>query len=110
MQTELNISVEELIEELILADMKHSQLTDGLEALDLSTENHYLGIYDLLLKIFDVEKCDGVDGFTNSYLSFMHRASDYSITHLGEELRPLAKECYQTLVALAKELKEGTYE
>ncbi|MDR7131271.1 hypothetical protein J2X69_003632 [Algoriphagus sp. 4150] len=110
MKTELNVSIDDLIEELIMADMKHSQLTDGLEALDLCTENHYLGIYDLLLKIFKVERCVGVDDFTVTYLYFMDKASDFPITHLGEELRPLAKECYQALVELAKELKEGKNE
>ncbi|WPR75760.1 hypothetical protein [Algoriphagus sp. NG3] len=107
MKTELNVSIDDLIEELIMADMKHSQLTDGLGALDLCTENHYLGIYDLMLKIFQVERCVGVDDFTVTYLYFMDKASDFPITHLGEELRPLAKECYQSLVELAKELKGG---
>uniref|UniRef100_UPI003F6F3138 hypothetical protein n=1 Tax=Algoriphagus sp. TaxID=1872435 RepID=UPI003F6F3138 len=102
-----NVSIDDLIEELIMADMKHSQLTDGLGALDLCTENHYLGIYDLLLKIFQVERCVGVDGFTDTYLCYMHKASDFPITHLGEELRPLAQECYQAMVELAQELKGG---
>ena len=106
MNIELAISLEELIVELLIAEMKHTQLTDGLSALDLSTENHYLGIYDLILKILELEGCDGVDGFTEKYLFYMHKSGHIPITHLGEELRPLALKCYQELMKLCKELKD----
>jgi len=106
MKIELAISLEELMVELLMADMKHTQLTDGLSALDLSAENHYLGIYDLILKLLELEGCDGVDGFTERYLFYMHKSGHFPITNLGEELRPLARQCYQELFMLCEELKD----
>ena len=37
----------------------------------------------------------------------MGHSEQYPITHLGEELRPLAQECYQAMVELATQLKGG---
>lgn len=107
MKTELTISFEELIEELIMADMKHNQLIIGLRNLDLDSENHYLGIYDLITELVGVSKSDGLDRLSEVYFQFMGHCEKYPITHLGEELRPLAQECYQAMVELAKELKGG---
>ena len=107
MKTELTIPFEKLIEELIMADMKHNQLLTGLRNLDLDSENHYLGIYDLITELVGVSKSEGLDRISEVYFQFMGHGEEYPITHLGEELRPLAQECYQSLVELANQLKGG---
>ena len=107
MKTELTISFEELIEELIMADMKHNQLISGLRNVDLHSDDHFLGIYELIATLFGVEKCDGADRYSDAYFWYMGHGDDYPITNMGQEFRPLATECYQALVELAKELKGG---
>ncbi|SFT89170.1 hypothetical protein SAMN04489724_2598 [Algoriphagus locisalis] len=107
MKTELTIPFEKLIEELIMADMKHNQLIIGLRNVDLHSDDHFLGIYDLITELVGVSKSDGLDRLSEVYFQFMGHGEEYPITHLGEELRPLAKECYQVIVEIAKELKGG---
>ncbi len=107
MKTELTIPFEKLIEELIMADMKHNQLIIGLRNVDLHSDDHFLGIYELIAELFGIDKMDGADRFSESYFWYMGHGDEYPITNMGQEFRPLAKKCYQSLVELAKELKEG---
>jgi hypothetical protein len=110
MTAEIPISFEELIEELIMADMKHNQLITGLRNVDLHSDDHFLGIYELITSLFGISDLYGLDRFSDVYFWYMGHGDDYPITNMGQEFRPLAKECYQALIVLAKELKEGTYE
>ena len=105
MTAEIPISFEELIEELIMADMKHCQLITGLQNLDLDSGNHFLGIYELIASLFGIWGLAGLDRFSEVYFTYMDHGDQYPITNMGQEFRPLAKECYQALVAIANELK-----
>ena len=107
MTAEIPISFEELIEELIMADMKHNQLITGLRNLDLDSADHYLGIYELITSLFGISDLYGLDRFSDVYFRYMDHGDEYPITNMGQEFRPLAKECYQSLVALANEVKAG---
>ncbi|GGF49071.1 hypothetical protein [Echinicola rosea] len=97
------ISTEELIEELILQDLKHCQLLYGLRTLELGDgDAHYLGILELIEKLMGIRDDQLSTKFCEIYMKFMHQSTDFSITFLGQELRPLARSCYLEL----KELSE----
>ena len=92
-----NMTLEELITELILKDLKNNQLLVGLEKLNLDAGYcHYLGILDLIQKLMGVS--DGMmDEFSATYMGYMQRSLEYPISRSGEELRELARECYESL-------------
>jgi len=93
----VNMSRDELIIELILQDLKHNQLIQGLDRLALDAGYcHYLGILDLVEKLMVVPD-DLMDHFTATYMAFMDRCLEFPITRSGEELRPLANGCYALL-------------
>ncbi len=93
----MNMTSDELIIELILQDLKHNQLILGLDRLNLDAGFcHYLGILDLIQRIMGVSE-DKVDEFSATYMGAMNRCLDFPISRSGEELRPLARECYSLL-------------
>jgi hypothetical protein len=90
----VNMSLDELIIELILQDLKHNQLIQGLDRLALDAGYcHYLGLLDLIQKLMGVpDKL--MDEFTTIYMASMDRCLEFPISKSGEELRPLANGCY----------------
>ncbi len=92
-----NMTLDELIIELILQDLKHNQLVVGLEKLNLDAGYcHYLGILDLIQKLMGVSDVL-MDDFSATYMGYMQRCMEYPISRSGEELRVLARECYDSL-------------
>ena len=90
----MEITLEELLIELILQDLKHNQLIYGLDKLNLDAGYcHFLGILDLVQRLMEVPE-ERMDWFADTYMDAMHRALDFPITRSGEELRALAMECY----------------
>ena len=91
------MTLDELIIELILQDLKHNQLILGLERLNLDAGFcHYLGILDLIQRLMEVS--DGMeDEFSATYMASMNRSLEFPISRSGEELRPLERECYDSL-------------
>ncbi len=99
----MNMTLDELIIELILQDLKHNQLILGLDRLNLDAGYcHYLGILDLLQKLMGIPD-DLIDEFSATYMAAMHRSLEFPISRSGEELRPLAMECYEKLKEKLKE-------
>ncbi|MEX2568241.1 MAG: hypothetical protein WD431_20005 [Cyclobacteriaceae bacterium] len=93
----VNMTLEKLIIELILQDLKHNQLICGLERLNLDAGYcHYLGILDLIQRLMGVSD-DEMDEFSATYMISMHRSLEFPISRSGEELRILAIECYDSL-------------
>lgn len=91
------MTLDELIIELILQDLKHNQLILGLDRLNLDAGYcHYLDIMDLIQRLMEVSD-DLIDEFSATYMASMHRSLDFPISRSGEELRPLAMECYEDL-------------
>ncbi len=93
----MNITLDELIIELIRQNLKHNQLILGLDRLNLDAGcYHYLGILDLIQKLMGVS--DGLmDEFAATYMEYMQRCVEFPISRSGEELRELARECYGSL-------------
>lgn len=93
----IKMTLNELIIELILQDLKHNQLIVGLERLNLDAGYcHYLGILDLIQKLMGTpDKL--MDAFAATYMEYMKRCLEFPISRSGEELRELATECYECL-------------
>ncbi|WP_163380147.1 hypothetical protein [Cyclobacterium sp. SYSU L10401] len=93
----MNITLDELIIELILQDLKHNQLILGLDRLNLDAGYcHFLGILDLIQRLMGVSD-DEMDEFSATYMAVMHRSLEFPISRSEEEVRLLAIECYKNL-------------
>src|SRR5690606_30595677 len=93
----MNMTLDELIVELILQDLKHNQLILGLDRLNLDAGYcHFLGIMDLVQRLMEIPE-ELTDDFAATYMAFMQRSLEFPISRSGEELRPLAGECYDGL-------------
>lgn len=93
----MNITLDELIIELIIQDLKHNQLILGLDRLNLDVGYcHFLGILDLNQWLMGVPD-NQMDGFSATYMAVMHRSLEFPISRTEEELRLLAIECYDIL-------------
>ena len=87
-----------VLEEMILADLKHSQLLFGLTNLGLDPmDNHYLGIADLVAKLIGVLNDQEKDRFMEVYMEFMNRSADSHVDTTNEALKRLSKECIEAL-------------
>ncbi|WP_215225019.1 hypothetical protein [Echinicola shivajiensis] len=99
-----NIQKDELIKTLILQDLKHCQLLYGLDRLNLDAGYcHFLSILDLISKLMEISD-DDVNDFIETYMLFMNKCMDYPLSKTGEELKPLAEECYMVLTEIQKEV------
>ncbi len=91
------MTLDELIIELILQDLKHNQLILGLDRLNLDAGYcHFLGILDLIQRLMGVQ-VNEMDEFSATYMAAMDRSQEFPISRSGDELRPLAMECYKHL-------------
>jgi len=100
LDVKMNMTLDELIIELILQDLKHNQLILGLDRLNLDAGFcHYLGILDLIQRLMGIPE-ELVDDFSAAYMVYMQRCLEFPISRSGEELRELAVECYENLTAM----------
>lgn len=89
-----------MLEEMVLADLKHSQLLFGLTNIGLDPlDNHYLGICDLLASFIGVVTDEEKDRFMETCMEFMHRSSTFPIwPSSNEALRGVSKKCLEHLL------------
>ena len=93
---------QEIIQDLILQDLKHNQLIIGLDKIGLEgSEMHNLRILEMVSKLMKVPKPLQED-WTNAYMLCMEESVNYQITNRGESLKPLAEVCYNRLKQLIK--------
>lgn len=105
METKQTLSLETLIKELILADLRHSQLIFGLEALQLAPmDYHFLNLYQLIASWMGFRTDEELDGFMEIYQSYMYKSTSYPVSQHGLDLKTLAKECYEALLTKAQNL------
>jgi len=94
------MSNKSLILQLIQQDLKHHQLTQGLNQLGFDDSGvHCLDILSIVSDLMKVPGGKAQDKWGHVYVSFMHQAHEYKVSGLGEELKPLAEKCYEMLVA-----------
>ncbi|WP_157963180.1 hypothetical protein [Algoriphagus litoralis] len=106
METKQTQSLETLIKELILADLRHSQLIFGLEALQLAPmDYHFLNLYQLIANWMGFRADEEMDTFMDIYQSFMYKSTSYPISPHGLDLRPLVDQCYLTLFQKVKKIE-----
>jgi len=105
METNETLTLETLIKELILADLMHSQLIFGLEALQLAPmDYHFLNLYQLIANWMGFKTDEEMDTFMEIYQSFMYKSTSYPVSQHGLDLKPLAEECYEAIQSRAQNL------
>ena len=83
---------------LIQQDLKHSQLTERLRHMGLDDGGLYtLDLMTLVAELMEVPPTK-MDQFATIYGKYLDYATEYPVTHLGEELLPLAEGCYVELM------------
>ena len=93
---------QEIIQDLILQDLKHNQLIIGLDKIGLEgSEMHNLRILEMVAELMKVPKTLQED-WTNAYMLCMEESVNYQITNRGESLKPLAEVCFNRLKQLIK--------
>lgn len=105
MKNDKSISLEILIKELILADLRHSQLIFGLEALQLAPlDFHFLNLYQLIANWMGFRTDEELDVFMEIYQSFMYQSTVIPVSQHGEDLKPLSSRCFLALQRKANDL------
>jgi hypothetical protein len=105
MDTPEHLTLEALIKELILADLRHSQLIFGLEALQLTPmDYHFLNLYRLVANWMGFRSDLEMDVFMEIYQSFMYQSTTIPVSQHGLDLKPMAAQCYLALNEKAKTL------
>lgn len=100
-----SISLEILIKELILADLRHSQLIFGLEALQLAPmDYHFLNLYQLVANWMGFRSDGEMDIFMEIYQSFMYQSTSVPVSQHGLDLKPIASQCFLALYEKAQML------
>ena len=90
-----------LIVDLILQDLRHMQLIYGLEAIGLTEEGFYsLDLCFCIAELMGVRGEESIDKLYKVYRVHIEKCRDLEITCSRENLRTLAKECYQQLKKL----------
>jgi len=92
-------SKKDLIIRLIQQDMKHNQLTGGLQKIGLNVDLHHLEIIEVVIKLMELSTGDASDQWAKTYFSFLEQAAEYEVANNAENLLPLAEECFNLLLA-----------
>jgi hypothetical protein len=90
-----------LILQLLVADMKHEQLLEGLHRLGFHSELHGSGLSTAVAELMGTRKEDISEEWFEQYMRFLHKATRLEITGNGGNLLPLAELCYESLVCLS---------
>ena len=96
-----------LIVLLIQQDLKHNQLVEALWKAGLNANIHALQISDIVASLMGMREEEISDQWTEIYFSFLDQAHCYKISEMAEDLKPLAEECYNTLLA-CKNIEDRT--
>ena len=103
----------ELIIQLLEQDLKHHQLTIGLQKLGLESEEHELGIYKMVTEYMGIVKEeDTPDYWTELYLELMADVHKEQISGKVNAMRSLAEKSYEQLCACLRlyRIKKRTHE
>jgi hypothetical protein len=90
---------------LILQELKYTQLISGLRNIGFDTQLHTISLLEVILLLMNAPKQPEAvfpevsDKLGGVYDSFVKKAEKYPVSYTGEELQPLAEQCYQALVA-----------
>lgn len=91
-----------LIIQILIADMKHEQLLEGLQKLGFSSELHGSGLSSVVAELVGLEKKSIPEEWFDTYMQFLQQATHLPVTGNGENLRPLAEAGYGVLSTFAR--------
>lgn len=109
----------EIAVNLILEDLKRAQLITGLRRLHLNPEILESDLLEYVLIFMGVKPRPGkilpqvIDDLSELYNGFLDQAIHFPVSGLGEELRPLAEQCYKNIAACVRwndRMNGGIYE
>ena len=96
-------STKDLILKLIQQDLKHNQLTTGLRNLGLDDSGlHCLDILSIVARLMEIPEGEIQDSWGTVYTNFMNESYKHKVSDRGEELKPLAEECYGKLISFTE--------
>lgn len=86
--------------QLLEQDLKHHQLTLGLQQLGLETEVHELNIYKMVTEQMGITEAEGVpDYWMELYMELMAEVQKEPLSYKVNALRALAEKSYEQLCA-----------
>ena len=88
-----------LIIELLVQDMKHEQLINGLYKLGFQSDIYGLNISGVVAELLGIKEKDISWEWFEIYMDFIGKAKHYEITGRGKNLLSLAETCYTFLIS-----------
>ena len=93
------MATKELIIRLIHQDLRHSQLILGLSGLGLCNPSDFsLEILDIVAELMGLPPDNIGDEWCNTYIYYLNQTADYEVQENGDNLKPLAEQCYENLL------------
>lgn len=86
-----------LIIHLLVQDMKHEQLINGLTNLGFESQQHTLDIMAVVSGLMHIAPEKLSWHWCDAYMAAIKQARQYPITTDGQNLLPLAEQCFAVL-------------
>lgn len=86
-----------LIIHLLIQDMKHEQLISGLTNLGFESQQHTLDIMGVVSGLMHIPPEKLSWHWSDAYMASIKQARQYPITADGQNLLPLAEQCFAVL-------------
>lgn len=86
-----------LIIKILVQDMKHEQLINGLKDLGFESDLHGLELVSIVAELMGAPELKSNSEWFDGYMNFLSMADQYEITGNGRNLIPLAETCYMYL-------------
>jgi len=84
----------DIIIKLLIQDMKHEQLINGMQQLGFESDMHGTDISTIVATLMGIAEDNISEDWMNVYLSFIRKAKEYTISDSGTTLLSLAETCY----------------
>lgn len=89
------MEIKVIIVEVIKQDMRYNQYISALRNLGIEVYEFEIDFFGIVTKL--MERKEFPDSWIELYVSYISRSADYEIVPLGNNLYPLAEECYNAL-------------
>jgi hypothetical protein len=92
------LSKKDLITRIILQDLKHNQLIKPLRDIGLDDSDVFsLDLLSIVAELLEIPEEKVSEQWIGVYNDLMDRSTNFPVSHVGKELRPLAEEGYEML-------------
>jgi len=91
-----------LIIQLLVQDMKHEQLVQGLQSLGFNSDIHGSDICAVVAALMGISPENLSWDWLDIYMNFLKQSTAYEVTDTGSSLQELANTCYTFLTTQAE--------